>query len=77
LTEKYGFHELDFQFRDLAAQLAAGRRRRGHADPIHVAPRGELVLRDLIDEADALGSDRGAVGPAATMVRNQSARVRH
>ena len=58
LAAKYGLHELDFQFRALAEERAAGRRGRAHTAPIHVAPRAETVLRDLIDEADALDGDR-------------------
>jgi hypothetical protein len=58
LTAKYGFHELDFQFRDLAEALVAGRRGGAHTVPVHVAPRGQAVLRDMIGEAEALGVDR-------------------
>jgi len=58
LAAKYGLHELDFQFRALAEELAEGRRGRAHTAPIHVAPRAETVLRDLMDEADALDGDR-------------------
>ena len=58
LTAKYGFHELEFQLRKLAEELVEERRDRGHTDPIHVAPRGVTVLRDLIGEAGALDADQ-------------------
>jgi tetratricopeptide (TPR) repeat protein len=58
LTAKYGFHELDFQLRDLAEELTVGRSGSGHTVPIHVAPRGETVLRDMIGEANARDTDR-------------------
>jgi hypothetical protein len=60
LSTKHGFHELDFQLRDLAEALAAGRREVESAAPVHVAPRGEAVLRDMIGEAEALDVDRRA-----------------
>jgi tetratricopeptide (TPR) repeat protein len=52
LTAKHGFHELDFQLRELERQLAGGRRDRSHLDQVPVAPRGETVLRDLMHEAE-------------------------
>jgi hypothetical protein len=58
LAVKYGFHELDFQFRDLAKALVAGPSSVDHAAPVRVAPRGETVLRDMIGEADARGLER-------------------
>jgi hypothetical protein len=65
LTEKYGFHELDFQLRELAEKLADWRRDSGRADQIHVAPRGETVLRDLLHEAGAHDFDAGVSGRRA------------
>jgi len=60
LTTKYGFHELDFQLRDLAEALAAGRREVESTVPVHVSPRGETVLRDMIGEGESLGVHRRA-----------------
>jgi hypothetical protein len=58
LAAKYKFHELDYKFRELAEELVEGRRGRADTVPVHVAPRGETVLRDLIDEADGLDVER-------------------
>jgi len=67
LTAKHGFHEVDFKLRELGEQLAAGSRRSTHADPLHVAPRGETVLRDLIREAEAGYMEQQPRGGRAAM----------
>ncbi|HEX7978080.1 MAG TPA: hypothetical protein VF461_05720 [Gemmatimonadaceae bacterium] len=64
LTAKHGFHELDFQLRELAEQLV-GPRASAHAPQIHVAPRGETVLRDLMHEAEVGTVDRRPSGRRA------------
>lgn len=65
LTAKHGFHELDFQLRELAERLAGGRRDSTHTGQIHVAPRGATVLRDLIHEAEVPGLDQRTSGRRA------------
>jgi hypothetical protein len=67
LTAKHGFHELDFQLRALAEQLAGGKRDSTHTGRIHVAPRGETVLRDLIHEAEVPDLDRRTRGRRAML----------
>jgi tetratricopeptide (TPR) repeat protein len=67
LTTEYGFHEIDFQLRALAEQLAGGKRDSTHTGRIHVAPRGETVLRDLIHEAEVPDLDRRTRGRRAML----------
>jgi hypothetical protein len=69
LTATYGFHELDFQLRDLAEELARGRSGSEQAVPIPVAPRGETVLRELLGEGDAAGEDGTSRRRTAAAVR--------
>ena len=67
LTAKHGFHELDFQLREVAEQLADGSRGSAHTDQIHVAPRGETVLRHLFHEGDVRAVDQRSRGRSAAV----------